>query len=184
MLAPCEYNLKTEINDKNVYFYAEMATVFHLFKFKAFIENSEYKIKLIIFGKGIPLKFNKKKYSEKKLKKRHKDKLDFLNKDFLVYCISYFKEIIALLKPKYIYIDGTYGLYDPAQTGLLCGFISIFSQVVKRDYLHINLQPDFKDQIIDIDANVYGRFILFSVVLKTFKFIMKDEVREVLIEKS
>lgn len=184
IFTPCEYHSRAEVNDEKTYFYAEIAIIFHLFKIRVFTKNSEYRIKLIILGKHVTLKFNKKVSDEEKVKDHNKGKFNFLNKDFLVSCISYFKEIITFLKPKCIEIDGIYGLCDPAETGFLCAFISMISQIIRGDYLHVNLQPDFQDEIIDIKVNVYGKLILFSVIYKTFKFMVKDEVREVLIQKS
>lgn len=184
IFTPCEYHSKAEVNDENTYFYVEIAIIFHLFKFRIYNKDSEYRIKLIILGKHAILKFNKKVSNEEKVKDYNKGKFNFLNKNFLVSCISYFKEVITLLKPKYVEINGTYGFCDPAETGFLCAFISMISQIIRGDYLHVNLQPDFQDEIIDIKVNVYGKLILFSVIYKTFKFMVKDEVREVLIQKS
>ncbi len=183
IFSPCKYNLNIEVNDGKVIFYIEISMIFHLFKLMISMENSKCRIKLTVLGMHIPLEFSKKGSSDKNSKSLHKYKLNFLNGKFLISCMSYFKEVIALLKPKYIEVSGIYGLYDPAETGFMCGFISMFSQAVKEDYLHVNLEPDFENQVININANMYGELILFSVICKTLKFIRKDEVREVLIEK-
>lgn len=183
MLIPFEYSLNSQINE-SISFEAKILWMFHLIKVNFLKEESGLKINFFIGNKGIfsidPTK--KSKYNKKEKKHKKKSNKNFFKQSFLSCVISYFKDILKIVRPKGIYIKGVYGFYDPSITGFLSGFIPILEQVIPSS--DINLQPIFDDEIIDIKASIWGKIILFFIGYRTLKFILKKEVRKTLFKKS
>lgn len=183
---PFEYSLNSQIKE-SISFEAKVLWMFHLLKANFLKEESGLKINFFIGNKRIfsidpTKKSNHSKKEKKHNKKSNKNNKKFFKQNFLSYAISYFKDILKIIKPKGIEIKGAYGFYDPSITGLLSGFIPIFEQIIPSS--DIKLQPIFDDEFIDIKANIWGKIILFSLIYRTLKFILKKEVRKTLFKKS
>ncbi len=87
---------------------------------------------------------------------------EYPNKKLMLSTI--FKHIFKILKsfkPKYINIKGKFGLDNPADTGQLLGIISILDSFC---YLNIDLQPDFDNECIDTEVDLYVTFRLWTIV--------------------
>lgn len=181
LVLPCKYNFSVAINDKDAYFHGEVYLICHLLKLNILLKSPENRIEISILGKKYPLKFDRKSHNNHVSQIKIKDVYDFLDFDFLSSGLSYIKQIVHILKPKYVGVKGTYGFYDPAETGFLCAFISMIPQIMMEDCIHICLNPNFQDEIIDIKIDICGKLTTLSIVVKTIKFVMKKEVRQVLI---
>lgn len=183
MLIPFEYNLNLKVNE-NISFEAKLLWLFHLTKVNFLKEDSSFKINFFILNRRI-FSINPSKKPKVNVKeKKHKKKLgkSFFKKDFLTYAIYYFKDILKIIKPKMVEIKGIYGFYDPSITGILSGLIPIIEQSIPNS--NIKIQPIFDDEIIEIEANIWGKVILFSIIYRTLRFILKKEVRRILFKKS
>lgn len=186
MFIPFEYSLKSRISEV-INFEAKIFWMFHLLNISFSKEDSHSKVNFFIANKRLfsmdptkKSKYNKKeKKHNKKLSKQNKN---FFKRKFLSYVISYFKDIFKIIKPKSVEIKGIYGFYDPSITGFLCGLTPILAQIIPVS--NINLQPVFDDEIIDIEASMCGKIILFFIIYRTLKFILKKEVRKILFKKS
>ncbi|MBE6062918.1 MAG: DUF2953 domain-containing protein [Clostridium butyricum] len=143
--------------------------VFYLYKEK---EDSHFKVKLSLFGLNKFSKNNSKKKNKiEKFRKRIQ-----ITKKLISVCYEYFKDIINIIKPKYINISGVYGFFDPSITGIICGIISIINCAIP--YSFINVEPDFEEEKCDIEVNVSGRIVLCTILFRTLKFILNKEVRK------
>lgn len=185
LFIPFKYNLYYNINDSSN-FEGTILWLFNLFKLKASQEEN-FKITLFIGSKAIYV-ISESGHSENKEVKDDNKKTkttnikNFIEKKFLSCVLSYFKDMLKIIKPDEIKINGVYGFDDPCITGLLSGFIPIIAQVIPHS--HINLNPVFDDDVIDIKAIMCGKTFLFLMVFRTLKFILKKDVRKILLKKS
>ncbi len=70
-------------------------------------------------------------------------------------------KILKSFKPKYVRIKGKYGLNDPADTGQILGIISILNSF---RYFNIDLQPDFDNECINTEVDLFVSFTLWTIV--------------------
>jgi hypothetical protein len=131
------------------------------------------------------VKKDKKKEKNNKLKvKENKNKRairDFFEKQFLYNTIELLKKVVQIIKPKVFNANGIYGFEDPALTGMVCGAVSIIRPFIPSSEIY--LEPIFDDEIMDIEMQVSGVFILFSILIKTLIFVFKKENRKVIFNK-
>ncbi|AWI06370.1 DUF2953 domain-containing protein [Clostridium drakei] len=188
LFIPFKYNLYYNINDSSN-FEGTILWLFNLFKIKA-LQEENFKITLFIGNKAIRVisesehsEIKEVKNDNKKSKKTKTNNIkSFMEKKFLSCVFSYFKDMLKIVKPDEVKINGVYGFDDPCITGLLSGFIPIIAQVIPHSY--INLNPVFDDDVIDIKASMCGKTFLFLMVFRTLKFILKKDVRKILLKKS
>ncbi|MBU3160028.1 DUF2953 domain-containing protein [Clostridium frigoris] len=125
---------------------------------------------------------NEKSNKKSKKKKRSNFNIrDYIEKVFINDLINYFKDIINIVKPKIVKINGFYGFEDPSLTGMICGIIPLISSLIPKS--NINLQPVFDDEIIEIECDIHGKISLLSAIIKTLKFILKKNSREKIFKK-
>ncbi|NNU77446.1 DUF2953 domain-containing protein [Clostridium estertheticum] len=125
---------------------------------------------------------NKKNSKKKKEKKSSFNIRDYIEREFINDLINYFKDIINIVKPKTVKINGFYGFDDPSLTGMICGIIPLISNLIPKS--NINLQPVFDDEIIEIECDVHGKISLLSAIIKTLKFIFKKNNRQKIFKKA
>ena len=185
IIIPFEYEFKTKIDEKimagvNLLFFKKLLMVTMTY------ENKETLFLIRVMGLTIIRKKIKKSSRKIKKEKLKKKKNDFNIKDyfqgaFIKDLISYFKDIINITKPKKIIINGTYGFEDPSLTGIACGIIPLVSSHIPIS--HVNLQPVFDEEIIDIYCEIYGRISLLVAIIKTLKFVLKKNNRKKIFKK-
>ena len=127
-------------------------------------------------------KEEKNKKNSKKKKRSNFNIRDYIQKEFINDLINYFKEIIHIVKPKTVEINGFYGFEDPSLTGMICGIIPLISSLIPKS--DINLQPVFDDEIIEIECDIHGKISLLSAIIKTIKFVLKKNSRERIFKKT
>ena len=188
IIIPFEYEFNTKIDEKiradiNLSFFQKFLKLLVTYEDKETL----FLIKvmgLCIIRKKIKISNRKKeKVNLEKLKpkKKKNKKVDFNIKDyiqgaFINDLINYFKDIINIIKPKKIKINGIFGFEDPSLTGISCGIIPLISALIPtRD---INLQPVFDDEIIDIYCEIHGKISILAATIRTLKFILKKNNRE------
>lgn len=191
LIIPFKYDLHVEIKEK-IEGETTIRWLWGFFKFK-YLSTDEIKsfkmyiTKFCINVSQAPEKIKNKKKKEKNntlKEKKHKQKRsiqDFLQKEFLYNTAEFLKKVVSIIKPKVFKANGVYGFEDPAFTGLVCGLESIIRPFIPN--CKINLEPIFNDEIIDVDIQISGVFILFSILIKTLKFVFKKENRKVIFNK-
>jgi hypothetical protein len=140
-----------------------------------------------IFTKSLNEIINKKIKTYKKSKKNKKIKLNNiswnkLNKFFLNHVIFYLKNIIKIIKPSHIKLNGVYGFEDPSITGSICALTSILSGIIPNS--NIELNPIFDKNIMDIELKIWGKLNLALLVILTLRFILNKEIRKILFTKT
>ncbi|WP_160686411.1 DUF2953 domain-containing protein [Clostridium sp. C2-6-12] len=126
-------------------------------------------------------KNQKKPDKKEKSKKKYKSKRSF-GKDLLIEFFKYFKDIINIVKPKYFKISGAYGFEDPSLTGMVLGIISIIKGAVPKAQIYV--EPDFEEELINIEVEINGDIKVYVICYRTLKLIIKKEIRKFLFKKS
>lgn len=125
---------------------------------------------------------NNVKNKDKKTKNREDKTKRFKFKNISVYFLrklmSYILDIIESLKPKVLKIEGTFGFYDPSNTGIVCAFIPFVSNMLPS--LDINLEPIFHDEILDINIICIGKVSFILAAFKTAAFLREKRIRKFL----
>ena len=189
LFIPFEYFLNGKIND-SAQGIAEIRWIFGLFRIIVCKYEDKPEMKIIICGLNI---YNKKLIKEnniekqKKSSKHKKSKKESkirrnIGKNLIIEFIKYFKDIINIVKPKYFRISGVYGFEDPSLTGMLLGVVSIIKGAVSGAQIYVD--PDFEEENINIEAEIYGDIKICVAGYRTFKLLMKKDVRQILFKKS
>lgn len=158
------------------------------------IEKIDYNLEKDNYNKS--KKKNKEdKYKEKTKKKSNKSKnFDFINilkqiykdnKDILKIFKKLIERLIKAIKIKKIKIDFEYGLYEPYETGKLCGIISIILPIFPKKYLKkIKLIPNFEEEKFIGDVFIKLKTNLFKILLPILIFILKKPIRKIIFGKG
>lgn len=184
MFLPFKYKMNGHIKD-NVYFKANIKLLFGLIRFVVDRDKDNEKISTKINLCGVNIKMPKSVKNKKVNIKEHKFKTlngNLFTKKVINIFIDYLKEILNIIKPKYIMINGIYGFDDPSITGFVCSFISIINTVLPNN--EINLVPVFDEINCDIKFIVKGRIYLFVIAVKTIILLMKKEIRKIMFSKK
>ena len=132
---------------------------------------------LKIFGLQIPIE------RERAKKKKKGGKFDFrelLNKPFLTKAFQFIKKVLKHIDPQEFRIRLSYGFDNPTNTGILCGFIALFSAYFSGYDIYLN--PIFDQEILEGELFLKGRvfgfvityYILQLVLSKTFRKTIKE----------
>ena len=184
---PIEYSSKGKIND-GLDAKIKIKWLFGIFVV-ALMKRQEDKVRAYLKLFGIKFNIPLKKISKpkKKFKKKHKYKKkktfkEVISKKIISIIYDYLKDIIRIILPKVIRVNGTYGFSNPAVTGCLCGLMSIINEAASCN--SINLQPSFTEEIIDINFKISGTIFVCEIVIKTIALILKKEVRKIIFRKK
>lgn len=128
-------------------------------------------------------KHSKVQKDEKKKKGRKSFELkDVTDKELMNEVIEYIKRMFCIIKPKQLYLSGTYGFDDPSLTGIICGAAGAIKSLIP--HANLNLTPDFSQEILEIDLCAEGRIIVGSLAYQTVKTVFKMPVRKILFKKK
>lgn len=188
IFVPFKYFMKGKI-DGNIGGSIETRWLFGVVKVFVYKYEDKPEIKIVICGLKVfskkliedNEKKEKKPDKKEKPKKKSKSKRNF-GKDLLLEVFKYFKDIINIVKPKYFKISGVYGFEDPSLTGMLLGIISIIEGVVPNAQIYV--EANFEEELINIEAEIYGDIKVCVICYRTLKLIVKKEVRQFLFKKS
>ncbi|HCW54597.1 MAG TPA: hypothetical protein DG753_12880 [Clostridium sp.] len=185
LVIPFDYNFHGYINEK-IYGIADVRWLLGLTKFIIYKEKekSRIKIRFNICGLKVPIAKSKKNHikdKKKKVKKNSNRKIR-ITKKLINICYEYLKDIINIVKPKYINISGTYGFDNPFITGIVCGVISMINSLIPNSV--VNVKPEFEDEIYDMEIKGNGRIVGFIVLIRTLRFIINKEIRKNIFSKK
>lgn len=189
LFIPFKYFMNGKIDD-SIGGHAEARWIFGLVKVIVYKYEDEPQIKIIICGLNIYSRKligenNEKKGKEasKKIRKKKESKSKRnIGRNLLMEFFKYFKDIINIVKPKHFRISGQYGFEDPSLTGMLLGIISAINGVVPKAKIDVN--PDFEEETINLEVEIYGDIKVCEICYRTIKLIIKKEVRKFLFKKS
>ncbi|MCB2360038.1 DUF2953 domain-containing protein [Clostridium estertheticum] len=192
LIIPFEYYISSEIDEKiNV----DITLLFFKKIIKVMVKHEDTKevfilkimglhiIRKEIKSPGIKIEKEEMEKSNKNSKKKSSFNIrDYIEREFINDLINYFKDIINIVKPKTVKINGFYGFDDPSLTGMICGIIPLISNLIPKS--DINLQPVFDDEIIEIECDFHGRISLLAAIIKTLKFVFKKNNRQKIFKKA
>ena len=186
VIIPFDYEFNTKIDEK-IKAGASLSFFHRILKIMMTYEGKETMLSIKLMGlkvirKKIKVSTKEVKKDEIKNKKNNNFNIkDYFQREFINDLISYFKDIINIIKPKGIKTNGIYGFEDPSLTGIACGIIPIVSSLIPTS--HINLEPVFHDEIIDIYCEIYGRVSLLLAAIRTLRFVLKKNNRRKIFKK-
>lgn len=135
-----------------------------------------------ILGLKIPIERERAKKKKKEKIKKEK-KFDFralLNQPFLTKAFHFIRKVLKHIVPQEFRVRLSYGFDNPANTGILCGFIALFSAYFSGYDTYLN--PIFDQEILEGELFLKGRlfgfvityYILQLVLSKTFRKTIKE----------
>jgi hypothetical protein len=84
-----------------------------------------------------------------------------------------FSDLLNGIKVKRLKSDITFGLSDPADTGMLCGFIHVIAGLTYSRYKNCSffINPVFTNPIVDFRGDIDIRVRIYSLILPMLKFM-------------
>lgn len=183
LVIPYNYVIQGDINEE-IKGEIRINWLLGLLKFTFLKTSDDFEIKFyfINFCVYSNLRKNSNKHIEKNSNKNRKISVNFqlLELDTLRKLFLYLKDIILIVKPRSITIDGIYGLDDPFATGTISAVVS----VIKSNFsaIRINISPVFDELILDVFIEIKGRINLFIVILRTVKLLLKKDLRKIVLK--
>ncbi len=138
---------------------------------------------LKIFGLRIHLKEGRAKKKRKKEKIKKEKKFDFralLNKPFLTKAFQFIKKVLKHIVPQEFRVRLSYGFDNPANTGILCGFIALFSTYYSR--YDIYFDPIFDQEILEGELFLKGRLFCFVITYYILQLVLSKTFRKTIKE--
>lgn len=143
----------------------------------------EKELKIYIFGRCIfshiyPEKKLQEQKHEREIKesgKTYSEKMphrDFLN--VIMPLLRLFKDFIYAFRIKHLDVDVTFGLNDPAYTGIITGFL--YAIGLSRTKHNISWMADFTRQTFDWDVKGKTSLIPVLLILPVIRFITNRQV--------
>lgn len=185
LFIPFKYEITAKITEK-ICCQISIVWMFGIIGIRVLKFEDKPEIKIYLSNICVFTKFignNSKGETDEKVKKRGKSKKFSKLFDFqtLKYIPKYIKEILNIVKPKSIKIDGVYGFSDPYITGIVTIADSI---LVNTDLCHnIDLRPVFEDEILDIEVEISGVILNFKILFKTVCLFIESKFRKLAILK-
>jgi len=132
---------------------------------------------LKIFGLQIYLKEGRAK--KKKKEKKYYFKA-LLNKPFLTKAFQFVKKVLKHIVPQEFRVRLSYGFDNPANTGILCGFIALFSAYFSG--YDICLSPIFDQEILEGELFLKGRLFCFVITYYVLQLVLSKTFRKTIKE--
>lgn len=140
----------------------------------------ERRSELFVFGKGI---FRHKAFEVKPpemepIKERKKSRKMPHDRDFLNMTgpmLRLFKDLVHAFRIKYFHIDITFGLSDPANTGILTGFMHAVRSSLKKEK-DFKFTPDFTKQVMGWSLRSKASITPIKIVIPLVKFAANRKV--------
>ena len=135
-----------------------------------------------ILGLKIPIE-RERAQKKKKEKIKKEKKYDFrvlLNKPFLTKAFQFIKKVLKHIVPQEFRARLSYGFDNPANTGILCGFIALFSTYFSG--YDICLNPIFDQEILEGELFLKGRLFCFVITYYVLQLVLSKTFRKTIKE--
>jgi len=135
-----------------------------------------------ILGLKIPIE-REEAQKKKKEKIKKEKKFDFkalLNKPFLTKAFQFIKKILKHILPQEFRVRLSYGFDNPANTGILCGFVALFSTYFSE--YDICLNPIFDQEILEGELSLKGRLFCFVITYYILQLVLSKTFRKTIKE--
>jgi hypothetical protein len=131
-----------------------------------------------ILGLKVPIERERAKKKKKEKIKKEK-KFNFralLNKPFLTKVFQFIKKVLKHIVPQEFRVRLSYGFDNPANTGILCGFIALFSAYFSG--YDICLNPVFDQEILEGELFLKGRLFCFVITYYILQLVLSKTFRK------
>jgi len=137
---------------------------------------------LKIFGLQIHLKEGRaqKKKREKIKKEKKYDFRALLNQPFLTKVFQFIKKVVKHIVPQEFRVRLSYGFDNPANTGILSGFIALFSAYFSGYDIFLN--PIFDQEILEGELFLKGRLFCFVITYYVLQLVLSKTFRKTIKE--
>jgi len=135
-----------------------------------------------ILGLKIPIE-RERAQKKKKEKVKKEKKYDFrvlLNKPFLTKVFQFIKKVLKHIVPQEFRARLSYGFDNPANTGILSGFIALFSAYYSG--YDICLDPIFDQEILEGELSLKGRLFCFVITYYVLQLVLSKTFRKTIKE--
>jgi len=135
-----------------------------------------------ILGLKIPIE-RERAQKKKKEKIKKENKFDFkvlLNQPFLTKAFQFIKKVLKHILPQVFRVRLSYGFDNPANTGILCGIIALFSTYYSR--YDIYLEPIFDQEILEGELFLKGRLFCFVITYYILQLVLSKTFRKTIKE--
>jgi len=178
LFIPLFFHLHAVKND-SFYLSASINAFFKILFF--YIEKKEGEkptISAQIFGIRIPVKINEvnKEGQVKTQKKRGNNYRFLLDRILLKRIFQSIKKILKHISPREIKVYAEYGFKDPADTGILCGMIGLFSNYFSK--YNIGLMPIFDRETLKGEIFLKGRILIFVIAFYILQVVLSKAFRD------
>jgi hypothetical protein len=133
---------------------------------------------------GLKIPIERERAQKKKRKKIKKEKkFDFralLNQPFLTKAFQFIKKVLKHILPQEFRVRVSYGFDNPANTGILCGFIALFSAYYSGH--DINFNPIFDQEILEGELFLKGRLLCFVITYYILQLVLSKTFRKTIKE--
>ncbi len=131
-------------------------------------------------GLKIPIEGERAK-KKKKIKKEKKfDFRTLLNKPFLTKVFQFIKKALKHIVPQEFRVRLSYGFDNPANTGILCGFVALFSAYFSGYDIYLN--PIFDREILEGELFLKGRLFCFVITYYILQLVLSKTFRKTIKE--
>lgn len=140
----------------------------------------EKQLEIHIFGRSIYCHISpeKKPPEMEPIKERKKSRKMPHDRDFLNMTgpmLRLFKDLVHAFRIKYFHIDITFGLSDPANTGILTGFMHAVRSSLKKEK-DFKFTPDFTKQVLGWSLRYKASITPIKIVIPLVKFAANRKV--------
>ncbi|MHC6180636.1 hypothetical protein ACYUJ6_12395 [Clostridium sp. JNZ X4-2] len=136
-------------------------------------------IKVLFLKKRININSKKDKDFEYNASKLQYNILDKIKKVYVYK--KPIEKIIFIIKPKYVKIEGNYGLNDPFIIGMLGGLFAVIGSIFPKK--SVNMKPDFFNEILNFCIEAAGSFRIISLISIVIKLLSSHFVKKRLHKK-
>ena len=148
-------------------------------------ENKDFKARLVLFG--IPIKIDpqkmvkkdqtviKKTKSNKKKKKRLASVTAILDKEFRRRGMILIRDLLRIVKPDQLSLNGKIGFAEPHYTGWLVAFSNSINYSCQNTL--IDLEPVFEEEHLEVESILKGRVQLGLIIVKVGWFFLINRLK-------
>jgi hypothetical protein len=176
LIMPVGYSISAAVKGSLI---LRMEASWAVIKVSVAAEDLSARVGMSVFGREIRLRRGEKKIRAKAEEKKRKGRRRKPGVAFFREALSFLKEVLEVLRPRELRAEGCYGLEDPADTAALSSLIMLAGSFLPGGQMELN--PVFDSELIDIRLWIAGSVVPIMIVFIAVKYLLKKEVRRVLI---
>ncbi|NLX90175.1 MAG: hypothetical protein GXZ07_01040 [Firmicutes bacterium] len=134
--------------------------------------------------KFCPGKSGKKKKDLNEKGKKEKKALglsfrSFADGKFLKNLLTFSREILRMIGPESLELQGKVGFEDPCYNGWLAALNWFFKTSIPMQKVKVDLEPVWEEEYVDVAVSISGKVIVCLILYRTIKFLLAAETRKI-----